>query len=51
MILQLKESRQPQIITPQGPMSSLVEDLQKRLNKLKITLEEKNKTIEELKST
>jgi len=51
IITELKSSSQPQIITPQGPMSSLVEDLQKTINKLKITVEEKNKIIEELKSS
>jgi len=51
MITELKSSSQPQIITPQGPMSSLVEDLQKTINKLKISIEEKNKIIEELKSS
>ncbi|MHA1912731.1 MAG: hypothetical protein ACW986_01190 [Promethearchaeota archaeon] len=50
VILQLKKANQPQIIAPQGPMSNLVEDLQKRINKLKINLEEKDKIIEELKS-
>ncbi len=50
-ITELKSSSQPQIITPQGPMSSLVKDLQKTINKLKITVEEKNKIIEELKSS
>ncbi len=53
IITELKSSSQsqPQIITPQGPMSSLVEDLQKTINKLKITIQEKNKIIEELKSS
>jgi len=32
-------------------MSGLIEDLQSRINKLKITIEEKNKIIEELKSS
>jgi len=32
-------------------MSNLVEDLQKRINKLKIAIEEKNKIIEELKTS
>jgi len=50
-ITELKSSSQPQIITPQGPMSSLVKDLQKTINKLKMTVEEKNKIIEELKSS
>ncbi|MFX0083425.1 MAG: hypothetical protein ACFE94_16890 [Candidatus Hodarchaeota archaeon] len=51
VITELKSSSQPQIITPQGPMSNLVEDLQKTINKLKITIDEKNKIIEELKSS
>ena len=51
IISDLKESRQPQITTPQGPISSLVEDLQKTINRLKITIEEKNKIIDELKSS
>jgi chromosome segregation ATPase len=34
-----------------GPMANLIEDLQNRINKLKLTLEEKNKIIEELKSS
>jgi hypothetical protein len=51
VIANLRESHQPQIATPQGPMSSLVEDLQKTINKLKITIEEKNKIIDELKSS
>jgi len=50
-ITELKSTSQPQIITPQGPMSSLVKDLQKTINKLKLTVEEKNKIIEELKSS
>jgi hypothetical protein len=51
VIAEIKASHQPQIITPEGPMSNLVEDLQKKINKLKLTLEEKNKIIEELKSS
>jgi len=51
IIEDLKFSNQPQIVTPQGPMSSLVEDLQKTINKLKISIEEKNKIIDELKSS
>jgi len=51
IIEDLKLSNQPQIVTPQGPMSSLVEDLQKTINKLKISIEEKNKIIDELKSS
>ncbi|MHA1884236.1 MAG: hypothetical protein ACW96S_04230 [Promethearchaeota archaeon] len=50
VILQLKKSNQPQKIVPQGPMPGLVEDLQKKINKLKMTIEEKDKIIEELKS-
>lgn len=51
VITELKSSNQPQIVTSQGPMSSLVEDLQKTINKLKITIEEKNKIIDKLKSS
>ena len=51
IITGLKSSSQPQVIAPQGPMSSLVKDLQKTINKLKIMVEEKNKIIEELKSS
>ncbi|MHA2472458.1 MAG: hypothetical protein ACXAES_04420 [Promethearchaeota archaeon] len=50
VILQLKKSNLPQKIAPQGPMPGLVEDLQKKINKLKMTIEEKDKIIEELKS-
>ncbi|MFW9895681.1 MAG: hypothetical protein ACFFD7_07745 [Candidatus Thorarchaeota archaeon] len=50
-IAELKSSTQPQIITPQGPMTGLVEELQNNINKLKIALEEKNKIIESLKSS
>jgi chromosome segregation ATPase len=48
---ELKTTSQAQISTPQGPMSNLVGDLQKTINKLKITIEEKNKIIDELKSS
>ena len=51
VITELKSSKQPEIIPPQGPMSSLVEDLQKTINKLKISIEEKNKIIDGLKSS
>ena len=45
------ESISPQPISPQQPMSNLIEDLQKQINKLKMMIEEKNKIIEELKSS
>lgn len=51
IIAELKTTSQAQISTPQGPMSNLVGDLQKTINKLKITIEEKNKIIDELKSS
>jgi DNA repair exonuclease SbcCD ATPase subunit len=51
IIVALKTSNQPQIITPKGPMSNLVEDLQKTINRQKIIIEEKNKIIDELKSS
>ncbi|MHA2131417.1 MAG: hypothetical protein ACW99L_15745, partial [Promethearchaeota archaeon] len=51
IITELKTQKESQILTqresqttsPRGPMSNLVEDLQNRINKLKIALEEKNK--------
>jgi len=51
MIAELKSKQQIPPIALEGPMSGLIEDLQNRINKLKITLEEKNKIIEELKSS
>ncbi|HEC39650.1 hypothetical protein LCGC14_1243790 [marine sediment metagenome] len=45
------ESISPQPISPQQPMSNLIEDLQKQINKLKMMIEEKNKIIEKLKSS
>ena len=51
LIKELKTPSQPQIITPKGPMSGLVEELQNNINKLKIALEEKNNIIEKLKSS
>jgi chromosome segregation ATPase len=51
MITELKGSQQTQSLVPKGPMSDLVEDLQSKINKLKITIEEKNKIIEESKSS
>ncbi|MFW9772811.1 MAG: hypothetical protein ACFFEO_11705 [Candidatus Thorarchaeota archaeon] len=51
VIADLKESKPPQVITPQGPMSNLIEDLQQQINKLKITIEEKNKIIAEFESS
>ena len=51
LIKELKTPPQTQIITPKGPMSGLVEELQNNINKLKIALEEKNNIIEKLKSS
>ena len=51
MITELKAGQQPQPITPKGPMSDLIEDLQNKINKLKLAIEEKNKIIEDLKSS
>ena len=51
MIVELKSKQQSQPIVHKGPMSGLIEDLQNKINKLKITIEEKNKIIEELKSS
>ncbi len=51
LIAELKAAQQTQPIVPKGPMSGLVEELQNTINKLKITIEEKNKIIDELKSS
>lgn len=51
VIAGLKTQKESQTIAPQGPMSNLIEELQNRINKLKIALDEKNKIIEELKSS
>jgi DNA repair exonuclease SbcCD ATPase subunit len=51
LISELKTKEQPQPVVPKGPMSDLVEDLQNKINKLKITIDEKNKIIESLKSS
>jgi len=51
LITELRLSQSSQITVPAGPMSNLVEELQNRINKLKISLEEKNKIIEELQSS
>jgi chromosome segregation ATPase len=51
LITGLKTSSQTQIIAPKGPVSGLIEQLQTNINKLKITLEEKNIIIEKLKSS
>ncbi|MFW9998682.1 MAG: hypothetical protein ACFE9Q_06170 [Candidatus Hodarchaeota archaeon] len=51
LIAELKAIEKPESIVHEGPMSDLVEDLQSRINKLKIAIEEKNKIIEELRST
>ncbi|MFX1294902.1 MAG: hypothetical protein ACFFD2_08620 [Promethearchaeota archaeon] len=45
------QTRPMQKTIPSGPMTNLVEDLQNRINKLKLTIEEKNKIIEELQSS
>ena len=50
LIVELKASEPTQIISaPNGPMTSLIEDLQGNINKLKMTIIEKNKIIEEFK--
>jgi chromosome segregation ATPase len=50
LIVKLKASEPTQIISaPVGPMTSLIEDLQANINKLKMTIIEKNKIIEEFK--
>jgi len=51
LIKGLKTSSQTQTIAPKGPMSGLIEELQNNINKLKISLEEKNNIIEQLKSS
>lgn len=51
LIIELKALQESQPIVHEGPMSGLIEDLQSRINKLKITIEEKNKIIEKLKSS
>jgi chromosome segregation ATPase len=50
-ISELKTQQQSEPIIHEGPMSGLIEDLKSKINKLKITIEEKNKIIEELKSS
>ena len=51
LIVELKAKQQSQPIVHEGPMSGLIEDLQNKINVLKLTIEEKNKIIEELKSS
>lgn len=51
LIQETKASKPTESISPQQPMSNLIEDLQKQINKLKMMIEEKNKIIEELKSS
>ncbi|TKJ24265.1 MAG: hypothetical protein CEE43_00855 [Promethearchaeota archaeon Loki_b32] len=51
LIVELKAKQQSQPIVHKGPMSGLIEDLQNKINKLKLTINEKNKIIEELKSS
>jgi len=50
LITQLKLSQAPQTITDSGPMTQLVEDLQKNINKLKASLREKDQKIAELQN-
>jgi len=45
LIVELKAKQQYQPIVHEGPMSGLIEDLQNKINKLKLTIEEKNKII------
>lgn len=45
LIIELKAKQQYQPIVHEGPMSGLIEDLQNKINKLKLTIEEKNKII------
>ncbi|MFW9899105.1 MAG: hypothetical protein ACFFDO_07580 [Candidatus Thorarchaeota archaeon] len=52
MIRELKASKTAEATTPDsGPMSGLIEDLQGKINKLKLALKEKNKIIEDLKKS
>jgi chromosome segregation ATPase len=51
LIAELKSTQQTQLVVPKGPMSGLIEDLQNKINKLKTTIEEKNKIIEELQAS
>lgn len=51
LITELQTTQESQPIIHEGPMSGLIEDLQNKIHKLKITIEEKNKIIEELKSS
>ncbi|MFX1388857.1 MAG: hypothetical protein ACFE9Z_02195 [Promethearchaeota archaeon] len=51
LIAELKVQQTSQPLTPKGPMSDLVEELQNTINKLKITIEEKNKIIEQLQAS
>ena len=49
IIKELKISKAAEATTPSGgPMSGLIDDLQGKINKLKLALKEKNKKIEEL---
>ena len=49
IILELKMSQGTQTSTPSGPMANLVEELQNTINKLKITIQEKDQKISELR--
>jgi len=51
VIAELKAIEKPLPIIHKGPMSDLVEDLQSKINKLKITIDEKDKIIEQFKSS
>ncbi|MFW9945425.1 MAG: hypothetical protein ACFFDX_01205 [Candidatus Odinarchaeota archaeon] len=50
LITQLKLSQLAQGDTDSGPMAQLVEELQKQINKLKVTLKEKDQKIAELQN-
>jgi hypothetical protein len=50
LINELKASQTSQPAVQSGPMANLVEELQARINKMKITLSEKDKIIEDLKN-
>jgi len=50
LINKLKTSQTTQPVAQSGPMSNLVEELQARINKMKATISEKDKIIQDLKS-
>ena len=51
LIAELKSTPKTSVAVQKGPMSDLIDELQSKINKLKLTIDEKNKIIEGLKST